>query len=514
MDRYESDEAEVSLVWIYGSMAIVALVVLLLNLIPAVAWWTLTAGKASGRGWAIATGIVDLLICLGGLAAWARSGSAPLLWTNLGIGLVAIATLTAFWRKDSAAAATDGKPPKVVRLPGDGTSKIKDYTAQIVSVAILWISFHLWNHWSGARHLSEPSFTPALLLLQIAIVVNTSAHEMGHFIAGWASGMLLRRFQVGPAMWAVRNGEWRFELQWNRFYGGAVGMVSPTLENIRGREAFMIAGGPVASLVVGAVATVLTLSAPGHFWEPYWALLSMVAAMGWSSFVTNLIPLKSAANYSDGAQLYQLISGGEWGQFHLAFGMVASSLVTQIRPRDFDVALLNRAAGFITQGERALLLRLFACKHYIDADMVPEGLSSMADAEVLYEQSVFDKPEDICTEFIFLNAFYKRDLASAELWSRRIDALSKVDMDADYWRAQTALLWLKGDLEKAREAWERGNELAQKLPKTGAYVSTLEAFQELRQVLDTPVARTPPPLPYHADVFLPNHQTTPIVAVV
>jgi hypothetical protein len=220
----------------------------------------------------------------------------------------------------------------------------------------------------------------------------------------------------------------------------------------------------------------------------------MIAAMGWSAFAVNLIPLKTAANYSDGAQLHQIISGGEWAQFHLAFGMVASSLVTPIRPRDFDVAIINRAAEFITHGKHGMLLRLFASKHYIDADMIPEGLASMEAAEVLYEQSFFEKPEDICSEFVFLNAFYKRDLAAAEVWSRRIDALSKIEIDADYWRALTAVLWLKGEREKAGEAWALGNRLALKLPAAGAYDSTRLCFAQLREVLDEPVSTTPPPL--------------------
>jgi tetratricopeptide (TPR) repeat protein len=272
------------------------------------------------------------------------------------------------------------------------------------------------------------------------------------------------------------------------FYGGAVGMVTPTLDNICGREAFLIMGGPVASLAVGAIATTAALGAKGHVWEPCWAFLSMCAAMGWASFVINLIPLKSAARYSDGAQLYQLVSGGEWAQFHIAFAMVASSLVTPIRPRDFNVSTINRAAGFITQGERGLLLRLFACIHYLDAGRVPEALASMQAAEDLYEQSTFEKPEDICAEFVYINAFHKRDLAAAELWWRRIESLKKSDRDADYWRARTALLLLKGDREEARAAWERGNALAQKLPAAGVYEGTRACFAKLRAALDAPVA--------------------------
>jgi hypothetical protein len=110
----------------------------------------------------------------------------------------------------------------------------------------------------------------------------------------------------------------------------------------------------------------------------------------------------------------------------------------------------------------------------------------MQSAEGLYEQSTFEKPQDICAEFVFINAFHKRDLAAAELWWQRIESLGKTDRDADYWRARTALLWLKGEREEARAAWERGNALAKKLPAAGVYEGTRACFAKLRAALDAP----------------------------
>jgi hypothetical protein len=468
----------------YTVMFMVALILPVLGAIPTLAWWTLRKGKPSARRWTLAASILNILVMASGIQAAVLMARARALPIYAACGLLGVLGVIAFWRKGAVAHAT--APPKVIRLAGDGTSAAKDYTSQVVSFVILWLSFHYWRQWSDAQGLEQPGFVVSILLFQAAIVLNTFIHEMGHYAAGWASGMILRRFQVGPFQWAIRNGTWNFQFRMKEFYGGAVGMVTSTLDNICGREAFMIMGGPVASLAVGAIATTAALAAKGHAWESCWAFLSMCAAMGWASFVTNLIPLKSAARYSDGAQLYQLLSGGEWAHFHIAFAMVASSLVTPIRPRDFNVSTINRAAGFITQGERGLLLRLFACIHYLDAGRVPEALASMQAAEDLYEQSAFEKPEDICAEFVFINAFHKRDLAAAELWWQRIESLEKTDRDADYWRARTALLLLKGDREEARAAWERGNALAKKLPSAGVYEGTRACFAKLQAALDAP----------------------------
>jgi hypothetical protein len=212
----------------------------------------------------------------------------------------------------------------------------------------------------------------------------------------------------------------------------------------------------------------------------------MMANLSISAFVVNLIPLKPESDYSDGAQLIQIVTNGPWARVHFAFAMVTTSLVTPVRPRDFDVNAINQAADSVPTGERGLLLRLFACLHYLDRDCIPQAIASMEQAEALYDECRFEKPQDICAEFVFLNAFYKRDLAAAELWWRRVDSLRKVERDADYFRAKAALYWLRAEREEAREAWQRGNALAQKLPSAGTYDFTRSCFANLGAELDAP----------------------------
>ena len=263
-------------------------------------------------------------------------------------------------------------------------------------------------------------------------------------------------------------------------------MVPIHLRNMRGREAFMILGGPMASLLMGAIGGVAALSAKGHAWEPLWAFLSMTAVISSVAFIVNLIPQKPEAQYSDGAQIYQLVTNGPWAQVHLAFAMVASSLVTSTRPRDFDIALINRAGDFIAQNEQGMLLRLFACIYHIDAGQIPEAIVSLEKAEGLWNQAALKRPAGICGEFVFFCAVYKRDRAAAELWWRRLEAQPKIEFDADYWKARASIMWLRNQPAEAFHAWERGNTLAAGLPKAGAYEFTRSCFERLRSVLDSP----------------------------
>ena len=51
-------------------------------------------------------------------------------------------------------------------------------------------------------------------------------------------------------------------------------------------------------------------------------------------------------------------------------------------------------------------------------------------------------------------------------------------------RQPAAATWLRGEIEDARYAWARGNELAEKLPACGYSNFTRWQFAELRRVLD------------------------------
>jgi hypothetical protein len=110
-------------------------------------------------------------------------------------------------------------------------------------------------------------------------------------------------------------------------------------------------------------------------------------------------------------------------------------------------------------------------------------------AEALWDQAAVKRPAGICSEFVFFCAVYKRDAAAAELWWQRLETQSKIDFDADYWKARASIMWLRNQPAEAFHAWERGNALAAKLPASGAYEFTRSCFERLRSVLDAPAPR-------------------------
>ncbi len=458
--------------------------------VSGMAWWTLKGRKPSGRAWAILASLLNLPIPV---FSNLRASSITVTFLHLSPELVGtllgVAGLIAYLPK--AAPIAPPKPPKNARMAGDGTSTFLDYFAQGLSIAILSVSFQLWSRWATRHDLLQPDVLPLVVQFLMATVLSNFGHESGHLFAGWASRKMLYSFRVGPFSWANRSGKWKFSLRLRKFYGGAVAMASRDLANVRSRKAFSLMGGPVGSLLTGSLCFAAAMTAPGHAWEPAWPLLSMMASFSAVGFLGNLIPQKTATGYSDGAQLYQVAANGPWARVHYAFAMLTTSLVTPLRLRDFDIAVLDRAAETVPQGSRGLLLRLFASKYYFDNGQLETGIVRLIAAEALYDQRTLRNPVEICSEFAFLNAFYKRDLDAANFWWSRVEAAGQFEKDADYWRGRTAVLWLKGQREEARDAWVLGHAMASQLPATGAYDATRWDFAQLRRVLDKPAPLVP-----------------------
>lgn len=231
----------------------------------------------------------------------------------------------------------------------------------------------------------------------------------------------------------------------------------------------MTAAGALANLITGLVASFALLVAKGQPYEHYWQILTIFSTLSLVTFVVNLIPLRPEAAYSDGARIYQLLGGGPWADLHRAFSIAASSTVTPLRPKDYDIDAIQRAELSFMQGHHALLLRLLASSYYLDCGMISQACDAVAEAERIYTESPFDIPAELCMAFVYRTAFLRRDAAGARQWWERMDAKKPTHLGVDYWLAKSALCWIEGHKEEARGAWEKGNLLAQKLPAAGDY---------------------------------------------
>jgi len=448
---------------------------LVLAIVYGAAWWTVKRGKRSARAWAIVASLAMLLLSIPLMVAafyavlYAPRGFAGILILAVLVLALGVAGLVAFAQPNSMDQAIGIAKP--MRIAGDGTSWLVDGLAWIVGFGGYIGGRYLWVQWGRTHGILLHRSSSSLVLLVAALLLTVFLHESGHALTGLALGMKLRMFVVGPFQWRIRDGRWTFKFILAQFFsaGGATAVVPTNPWQPRWREICMIAAGPLANLVTGLIAGYAAIVAKGQPYEPYWSILTIFSTLSLVTFVVNLIPFRPEAAYSDGARIYQLLGGGPWADLHRAISVAASSMVTPLRPKDYDIDAIQRAELSFTQGHQALLLRLLASSYFLDCGMISQASGAVTEAEQICKESTLDIPAELCMAFVYRTAFLRRDATGARQWWERMEAKKPTHRGVDYWLAKSALGWIEGCMDEAREAWEKGNLLAQRLPAAGDY---------------------------------------------
>jgi Peptidase family M50 len=470
---------------------LVPAVFLVIAVIFGMTGWTSFKNSRAVRAWGIAASLVFILLwALLAVTFW-RYGHvhmwyAPFRYTGILLAL-GIGGLVAFSRRfDPAGFASETSQLQTV--PGDGTSPFINRAYGFAAIAGTYGIYSWWVRWCWDRGIrtSAGNFLRGFLWLTLVALVLATIHELGHTLIGLALGMRLRAFAVGPFRCIVRDGKWefRFDLGGILAVGGATGVVPANPNVPNWSYVCLLLAGPLANLCTGLPALLIAFSADARSSMQAGGLLALFGAFSLMAFAANLVPFRTGNGYSDGAQIKQLLSGGPWADYSKAVSVVTSSLVTKLRPRDYDLLTIQRAAAGINQGQRALLLRLYTYHSLLDQALMTEAGMALKEAESIYFASASDIPAELLTVFVFGNAYVLHDAAAARQWWDRMEAKKPSRFNVDYWRAKSAICWIEGSLDEADEAWKKSDEQARKLPEAGAYEFDRYCCSLLRMALD------------------------------
>lgn len=425
--------------------------------------------QPSARRWSIAASVLMVLVSLFAITYIHPEHFIVLLWIASALGYAGLAVFT---RRTKVAASP--RPAGHTSLPGDGTSAI---TSKLAALAAAIGAVEGTAHWSKwASHHGLPLHQSPTLYLQYiaAVMLVLFLHEGGHAISGVLLRMKVVTFVVGPFRWWQEDGRWLFEfraLDIVSFLGGAA-VVPTQMQNFRRRKLAQVAAGPIASLITGALAVEAILHAPGHWWAAEWRVLAYFATISLVVAFLNFIPFKLGSAYSDGAKLYQLSRGGLWSDYHRLVAAIHATKVTAMRPRDYDIATVERAAGTIARGADELNMHLCAYAHYLDNGQLAEARAALLRAEALCSNSTLEPAEQWYSELVFAHAFLRRDAETARRWWNRMvtrESLTKQQpRTQDRLASQAALLLSEGRIAEAAEACSKAEAWARNLPKAGA----------------------------------------------
>ncbi len=182
------------------------------------------------------------------------------------------------------------------------------------------------------------------------------AHELGHLLGGRLVGFRAFLLIIGP----FRMERGALGWVWHRntslsLAGGMAGSAPADAVNLRTRSGVMVAGGPVASVILGVLGLLGWWFTDPSNLGPNTPLARVIASfvlltVGGTSLgiaLVTLVPACTSGFYTDGARLLMLLHGGPVAERDAAIQAVVGASLAGVRPRDWSPALLERARSLV-----------------------------------------------------------------------------------------------------------------------------------------------------------------------
>jgi Zn-dependent protease len=459
-------------------------------------------GKQSGRIWAIACGLafvaLSLPIFVASVVIAYYSGQVSGGWFAIPtFGLIlagaGIFILSAFLPQDSANQLVLQKTPSA-RIKGDGTNRLSLVIAVIVTLGAMHLGNSLCQNWAQRANMQTNwTFLHTQLILFAALILAIVFHELGHVAAGKMLGMRILAIRIGPFHAALEEGKWQFILprSLKEVCAASVRMIphNPVIYN-RWQMIGAAAGGALANLLAGMIAVLGVLTAKGSAYEPYWDFLGLIATINLGFLLVNLIPVQEAAAYSDGARIYQILTGSVLEDYRRIVAMTQATTVSRLRPGDLDIDLIERITATNTPNFDQPFLLLVACDYYFDKGHLESASHKFREAEALYDVEATYWAER-CGNMVLRATCLLQDRAMAEKWwQRSLSAKSLRPGKKDHFPA-CAYFAITNRLPEAEEAWRAESERVGHAPESGGRSFDLYYLGRLREMLDEAISDAP-----------------------
>ncbi|MEO8501127.1 MAG: hypothetical protein ABI565_09445 [Vicinamibacteria bacterium] len=191
-----------------------------------------------------------------------------------------------------------------------------------------------------------------------------AVHEGGHLLGGFRRGMRFLLFIVGPFQLSRTPNGIRFNWIFNLGAMGGLAAASPDpnrplLPQLRS----LIAGGPLASLVLAIVGLGFGLIGPGRGG----AYLFVIGGLSFLIFLATATPLRAGGFMSDGMQFIEVMRGGRCVEERQVLITLMAQSLAGTRPRELDQAAIAQALSFDSaEPVRRIAARLYAYYAAVD----------------------------------------------------------------------------------------------------------------------------------------------------
>jgi len=316
-------------------------------------------------------------------------------------------------------------------------------------------------------YLKSPNLPWVLVFLLLATYVTIVYHECGHVLSAWLLRYRFLLFLAGPLKIERTRHGIRLRLNTSlKVFEGRASAIPLDAQHLRSRQLLFFAGGPLANLVQ-ALILVMCSFWPGFILPIAVVMMLRIAAfIAVTSFVGNLVPLRTMDGLlSDGANMLLLLKGGPPLERRRATTLLWMAVAAGQRPREWDIALLQEAMALPDGTPEDVA----GCSYmyYWSLDMGDRaGARGLLERMLAAHKDVARYQRRwLALEAAYFEARYHQNAGAARTWLAQTKGI-KVDRCTRL-RVEAAVLLAEGKQEEARICIQRGLAVAKNALYTG-----------------------------------------------
>jgi hypothetical protein len=290
-----------------------------------------------------------------------------------------------------------------------------------------------------------PELALSLGVMIVALVVAVIVHELGHVIAGYASGLRVARVMLGPV--EIRDsGRPRVRFVWSLQAGVVLAPWdrAAAVGPLRWSLLVSTAAGPFTGLAFGWALLALAgvLDHPG---TPSVSVLDQAGQLSIVLGLLNLLPLRTGEVLADGRRMFSLLLRNRESGHILAATLMLGEALSGRRPRDWDPALLD----VMERSSDEPFAQICLYEAAMDRGEI-EAAGRHLDAAVALRKTDWSAADAILfTEAAYYIARHRGDARAARAWLGVAEGWAVVDyMRA---RAEAAVLSAEGRALEGRQ---------------------------------------------------------------
>jgi hypothetical protein len=338
--------------------------------------------------------------------------------------------------------------------------RIVKYTIYVLIVMAIDVGLRVASDlgWFDSLHLPElPSLN--VWLLPPAVYIAILVHELGHLAAGLMVGMNPGGICVGGVMFAKSGQRWIFRFERRYLSGGFAIPLPPERAFRRAPHAWMIAGGPLASILLTSVCG-LAIRAFGNGASDWIGTLFWSAALTTASCV---IPYSVSGQMSDAARLWQLLTNPGRTRRWMALVALQAEEMKGVRPRDWNAEVVDLALESADSEPQYAAVQLLAGYRRMDQGDQDAALQHLENALAAPSGNTQKSILHACyLEASAMSARHRHNAAQARVWMDRAAALKAPSRPGQTAGVEARLAMAEGRFAEALDHWARFRDLIEK----------------------------------------------------